>query len=722
MGGDWDLVTRVAVWGVAFGVIGARALPRRHLVERGADARSGRGSSRCGRAASASGAGSSSGRSPARSSSAARARASPLFMDAVAPGLLLAQGIGRIGNWWNQELYGKPTTLPWGAQDRRRAPPADPKYLAHTTFHPTFLYELIWDLVGVARPALGRPALPDPAAGALRALRRLVLLRPLLRGAAADRPGAPHRRAAPERLGARSILFVARRRLLRAGTSARRRGRGAREPKAPRAAEDGADDGDPEGPRPVARVPCRAMPVRRPRARAGPRRVRGAVRPPALARSPRGAAAARDRSRGDRRRVRRASRRAGRARPRRLRRVPDPDPRAARAEGARDVPGGGRRARRARARGGGRGARAAPRRVPAREGGGRLPARPARRAPRPASSGSGPRRSRPKAERKLAPQAPEQLAAALRLLAVEPPEPSLAHMALRFPPVSQFLDRWRALLRRRSRFDFDQEVAGLSRVEVAVAFLALLELRKQNEIAIAQAAPFAPIRISRADAERSLSWNVPPPDHHRRHARARARTDARGAARRRLAAAARRPSSPPPPRTDPAQVEEALAILEQRYSRGTQRDRARARRRRVGVPRVGDGVGGVRATVREAGRARACRRRRSRRSRSSRTSGRCRARRSRASAASTSTASSPGSSSAGSSPRAAATNEFGAIRYRTTPLFERIFGLESLAALPRVDDLGADVDEIREPARGGRGEAPRLATPIAMSWPPTDSG
>jgi segregation and condensation protein B len=41
-------------------------------------------------------------------------------------------------------------------------------------------------------------------------------------------------------------------------------------------------------------------------------------------------------------------------------------------------------------------------------------------------------------------------------------------------------------------------------------------------------------------------------------------------------------------------------------------------------------------------------------------------------------------------------NEFGAIRYRTTPLFERIFGLESLAALPRVDDLGADVTQIRE--------------------------
>ena len=81
-------------------------------------------------------------------------------------------------------------------------------------------------------------------------------------------------------------------------------------------------------------------------------------------------------------------------------------------------------------------------------------------------------------------------------------------MALRFPPTQQFVERWRALLRRRTRFDFDQEVAGLSRVEVAVAFLALLELRKQNEVAIAQAGPFAPIRISRSEDERSLSWSV----------------------------------------------------------------------------------------------------------------------------------------------------------------------------------------------------------------------
>jgi len=120
----------------------------------------------------------------------------------------------------------------------------------------------------------------------------------------------------------------------------------------------------------------------------------------------------------------------------------------------------------------------------------------------------GPAPLAPTVERKLVPQDPEKLVAALRALAVEPPAPSLAHMALRFPPVGQFVERWRALLRRRSRFDFDQEVVGLSRVEVAVAFLALLELRKQDEIAIAQAGSFAPIRISRADAERSLSWTV----------------------------------------------------------------------------------------------------------------------------------------------------------------------------------------------------------------------
>jgi segregation and condensation protein A len=115
----------------------------------------------------------------------------------------------------------------------------------------------------------------------------------------------------------------------------------------------------------------------------------------------------------------------------------------------------------------------------------------------------------PKPERKLAPQQPESLAAALRALAVEPPPVSLAHMGLRFPPVAQFLERFRSLLRRRRVLDFDQEVGELPRVDQAVAFLALLELRKAGEIQIQQAAPFAPIRIARADVEeRNASWTV----------------------------------------------------------------------------------------------------------------------------------------------------------------------------------------------------------------------
>jgi segregation and condensation protein A len=118
----------------------------------------------------------------------------------------------------------------------------------------------------------------------------------------------------------------------------------------------------------------------------------------------------------------------------------------------------------------------------------------------------GPAPLAPRAERRLAPQEPEKLGAALRLLAVEPPSLSLQHMALRFPPVSQFLERFRAVLARRRRFDFEAEVGGLSRVEAAVAFLALLELRKTGAISLEQAAPFAPIRVARADVEQEREW------------------------------------------------------------------------------------------------------------------------------------------------------------------------------------------------------------------------
>jgi segregation and condensation protein A len=121
----------------------------------------------------------------------------------------------------------------------------------------------------------------------------------------------------------------------------------------------------------------------------------------------------------------------------------------------------------------------------------------------------GPAPLAPRPERRLAQQDPAQLAEVIRLLAVAPPPVSLAHMGLRFPPVEQFVERFRSLLKRRRRFDFDAEIAGLSRIEVAVAFLALLEMRKSGEIALDQAAPFAPIRIFRVDAEREESeWTV----------------------------------------------------------------------------------------------------------------------------------------------------------------------------------------------------------------------
>jgi segregation and condensation protein A len=120
----------------------------------------------------------------------------------------------------------------------------------------------------------------------------------------------------------------------------------------------------------------------------------------------------------------------------------------------------------------------------------------------------GPAPLAPRLERRLAPQETESLAVALRLLAAEPPSVSLAHLELRFPPVSQFLERFRAVLRRRRRFDLDAEVEGFSRIEQAVAFLALLELRRSGEISLEQAAPFAPIRVQRAEAveERSQEW------------------------------------------------------------------------------------------------------------------------------------------------------------------------------------------------------------------------
>ena len=63
--------------------------------------------------------------------------------DCVAPALLVAQGIGRFGNWWNQELYGRPTDLPWGLEISPENRDID--HIESETFHPTFLYEALWN-------------------------------------------------------------------------------------------------------------------------------------------------------------------------------------------------------------------------------------------------------------------------------------------------------------------------------------------------------------------------------------------------------------------------------------------------------------------------------------------------------------------------------------------------------------------------------------------------
>ncbi len=69
----------------------------------------------------------------------------PVFLDAAAPALLVAQSFGRIGNYFNQELFGGPTTLPWGLEISPEHRPAG--YAQYATFHPTFLYEIIWNLL-----------------------------------------------------------------------------------------------------------------------------------------------------------------------------------------------------------------------------------------------------------------------------------------------------------------------------------------------------------------------------------------------------------------------------------------------------------------------------------------------------------------------------------------------------------------------------------------------
>jgi prolipoprotein diacylglyceryl transferase len=145
-GGDWDLVFRVAMWGVVGGIVGARLY---HVATSWSEIddpkwkgileiwEGGLGIW-----------GGITGGVLVGWIVIHRAGASMFaFMDAVAPGLLLAQAIGRWGNYFNQELFGVPTNRPWGLEiDPENRPE---QYAGSDTFHPVFLYESLWSLLGV---------------------------------------------------------------------------------------------------------------------------------------------------------------------------------------------------------------------------------------------------------------------------------------------------------------------------------------------------------------------------------------------------------------------------------------------------------------------------------------------------------------------------------------------------------------------------------------------
>ncbi|CAN5170634.1 prolipoprotein diacylglyceryl transferase [soil metagenome] len=71
------------------------------------------------------------------------------FADALAPAILLAQALGRLGNYFNHELFGQPTDLPWGLEIESTNPAFPVGLPEGTLFHPTFLYEMIWNVVGI---------------------------------------------------------------------------------------------------------------------------------------------------------------------------------------------------------------------------------------------------------------------------------------------------------------------------------------------------------------------------------------------------------------------------------------------------------------------------------------------------------------------------------------------------------------------------------------------
>jgi prolipoprotein diacylglyceryl transferase len=151
---DWDLTLRTAVWGVGAGIVGARAY---HVITSWDEVPDPKwqgvfevwegGLGVWGGIALGALVGSLIVR---------RAGKSPwVMLDAAAPGLLLAHGIGRFGNWWNQELFGEPTDFPWALEIDLENRPSE--FIRFETFHPTFLYEFIYvTLMAVVLIAVGR--------------------------------------------------------------------------------------------------------------------------------------------------------------------------------------------------------------------------------------------------------------------------------------------------------------------------------------------------------------------------------------------------------------------------------------------------------------------------------------------------------------------------------------------------------------------------------------
>jgi len=90
------------------------------------------------------------------------------LLDVVAPAIPIAQAIGRLGNWFNQELFGRPTDLPWGLRIDPEHRPSG--YQQFATFHPTFLYEALWNLALAGLLVLYERRRPDGRPGRLFAL------------------------------------------------------------------------------------------------------------------------------------------------------------------------------------------------------------------------------------------------------------------------------------------------------------------------------------------------------------------------------------------------------------------------------------------------------------------------------------------------------------------------------------------------------------------------